>query len=664
MPNGSVYRPDLKEKGYDYDAIGTDLIGALSVEDGKIVLPSGMRYSLLAMPTTKTMSVAVAKKIQELLEAGATVLAVKPEQSPSLTESLGNHQELATIAENVWGKDNETTLDRKVGAGRILSGYSVEQALDRIGLRPDFEVLSDNRRMNFIHRTIDGADVYFVSNQQNNAGIIRCAFRVTGRQPELWDSQRGKIAPAMLWQEENGRTEVTLTLEPEESVFVVFNDAIGKNPDNYVAIERRSGSAIQPLQNQPDKLEILKAEYGVFSLTQSKMVDVTDKLNTLIKENRLTVTAGNQLAGDPAANIVKKLLVQYIYDGKNYSINVNEGQRLELPPSELPSGKELKIQLAVYGNLPEQLAKLPELKTIDITKRLAAKVIDGILQTRITNELAGGDPVVNVPKQLRVQYSLNGVKMVMVKGENEMLEIPNKPWKPSPWPAEILRDKKGEKLLTWDDGTYHLIKANGGESVVTIEHAPKPIKLDGPWSVQFESMVQSPKPTVLNVLRSLPELENPEQRAFSGTVIYQKKFNVTKEMLKAPNQIMLDLGQVEVMARVIINGKDLGVLWKNPYRVDITKALKKGKNRIEIQVTNLWVNRIIADQAYPDDCTWQGPALAEWPEWFIKDQERPSKNRLTFYTWKHWNKDDPLLPSGLIGPVYIRVGQLQQIERN
>jgi len=253
---------------------------------------------------------------------------------------------------------------------------------------------------------------------------------------------------------------------------------------------------------------------------------------------------------------------------------------------------------------------------------------------------------------------------VMVKGENEMLEIPNKPWKPSPWPAEILRDKKGEKLLTWDDGTYHLIKANGGESVVTIEHAPKPIKLDGPWSVQFESMVQSPKPTVLNVLRSLPELENPEQRAFSGTVIYQKKFNVTKEMLKAPNQIMLDLGQVEVMARVIINGKDLGVLWKNPYRVDITKALKKGKNRIEIQVTNLWVNRIIADQAYPDDCTWQGPALAEWPEWFIKDQERPSKNRLTFYTWKHWNKDDPLLPSGLIGPVYIRVGQLQQIERN
>ena len=253
--------------------------------------------------------------------------------------------------------------------------------------------------------------------------------------------------------------------------------------------------------------------------------------------------------------------------------------------------------------------------------------------------------------------------MVKLVGENEMLEIPARPWKASPWPAEIYRDKQGEKLLTWDDGTYHLIKANGGESVVTVEQASEPILLDGPWAVRFESMVPAPKPMVLSELKSLSEIEDPEIRAFSGTAIYQKKLKVTRKMLSGADVVMLDLGRVEVMARVIINGRDLGVLWKNPYRVDITNALKTGDNQIEVRVTDLWVNRIIADQAYPDDCTWQGPALAEWPEWLLKGQERPSKNRLTFYTWKHWSKDDPLLPSGLIGPVYVRVGQVKPIEK-
>ena len=388
VPNGSVYRPDLKEKGYDYDAIGTDLIGTLSVKDGQVCLPSGMRYSLLVMPTTGTMSVAVAKKVQELVNGGATVLATRPERSPSLAGYPESDQELAVIAEGVWGKDKETRLDRKVGAGRIISGYSVEQAMDRMGLRPDFEVLSDNWKMNFIHRVIDGTDVYFVSNQQDDAGTVRCAFRVTGRKPELWDSQRGQIAPATLWQKKDGRTEVTLMLEPEESVFVVFNDAISKKTDNYVAIERRGGSTVQGLENRPDKLEILKADYGVFSLTQSKMVDVTAKLNSLIKDNQLAIWANNQLAGDPANGVKKKLLVEYVYDGKDYTAKIDEAQQLQLPPKALPAGRELRVRIAVYGDLPEQLSKMPEIKTVDITDRLAGKVSNGVLRTRITNQLA------------------------------------------------------------------------------------------------------------------------------------------------------------------------------------------------------------------------------------------------------------------------------------
>ncbi len=661
VPNGAVYRPDLKAKGYDYDAVGTDLIRALSVRDGKLVLPSGMQYSLLVMPATETMSAAVARKVLELLEDGATILATRPTQSPSLAGQPESDREVRAIADNIWGTGSEARVDRKAWKGRILSGYSVEEALSRMGLRPDFAVLSEKRPMNFIHRIIEGADVYFVSNQQDEAGTVRCAFRVTGRKPELWNAEKGTAAAAMLWRPIDGGTEVALTLEPEESVFVVFGEATVPGADTFTAIERKGGSLPMELQGTPTTLDILKAEYGVLSLSQSGMADVTAALNALIKNNQLAVTASNQLAGDPAVNVVKQMHVEYTYDGKDYTARVNEGGRLRLPAEGLAAGKKLVIRKAVYGKLSEQLVKLPELKTVDITERVAAKVSGGKVRTIVNNELAGGDPAYLVPKQLRVEYRLNGVRGVKVIQENQWLEIPADSWKPSPWPAQICQEPEGLQLLVWDDGEYHLAKAAGGESAVNVKTAFKPITLDGPWSVRFESMVQAPKPTVFKALRSLAELEEPELRAFSGTAVYHKNVTVTRDMLAGSNRVVLDLGRVEVMARVFVNGQDMGVLWKNPYRLDITGALRAGENQLDVRVTNLWVNRIIGDEAYEEDCRWEGPMLAEWPEWFVKCQPRPSK-RQTFYTWKHWSKDDALLPSGLIGPVVLRVGQLQPIQ--
>ncbi len=662
VPNGAVYRPDLKEKGYDYDAIGTDLIQALSVQNGKLVLPSGMQYSLLVMPTTETMSAPVAKKLQELVEAGATVLARKPSRSPTLMGFPATEQEVITIAEKVWGKGNDATVDRKVGAGRILSGYSIEQALSRMKIIPDFQVLSENRRMNFIHRTIEGADIYFVSNQQDEAGMVRCAFRVTGKKPELWSSQKGTMTPAMLWQQKEDSTEITLTLEPEESVFVVFDQPVAKGTGSYVAIQRQGGSATKELLVPRDTLEITKAEYGVFSLPDSGMADVTAQLSALVKDNQLTVTAGNQIAGDPAVNIPKQLLVEYTYDNKEYTAKVDEGKQLKLPAGGMPAGKNLVIRRAVYGDLPDQLIKLPELKVVDITDRVAAKVSGGMIRTLINNDLAGGDPAMYVPKQLRVEYKLNGVPGNLMKKENQMLEIPADAWNPSPWPAQFYHDEKGTKLLVWEDGEYHLAKAAGNASVVKVAVAPDPIKLTSPWLVEFVTPLKAPKPMVVEELKSLTQCEDSQVKAFSGTAVYHNKIKVTNDMLAASNRLVLDLGRVEVMARVLVNGKDLGVLWKNPYRLDITDALKAGDNQLEVRVTNLWVNRIIGDEAYEEDCRWEGPILAQWPEWFVKGQPRPSKQRQTFYTWKHWNKNDPLLPSGLIGPVYLRVGQLHPVQ--
>jgi hypothetical protein len=89
--------------------------------------------------------------------------------------------------------------------------------------------------------------------------------------------------------------------------------------------------------------------------------------------------------------------------------------------------------------------------------------------------------------------------------------------------------------------------------------------------------------------------------------------------------------------------------------VDITSVVKASGNRLEITVANLWVNRLIGDEQLAPDCEYgEGGNLARWPEWLVQGEPRPSQGRLTFTTWKHYARDSPLLPSGLLGPVTIR----------
>jgi hypothetical protein len=109
------------------------------------------------------------------------------------------------------------------------------------------------------------------------------------------------------------------------------------------------------------------------------------------------------------------------------------------------------------------------------------------------------------------------------------------------------------------------------------------------------------------------------------------------------------------MAAVGLNGKDLGVLWKPPYRVDVTEALKPGDNAIEIRVTNLWVNRMIGDEDLPEDSERNADGtLKAWPQWVLDGKPSPT-GRFTFTTWRLWKKSDALVASGLLGPVTLRV---------
>jgi hypothetical protein len=180
--------------------------------------------------------------------------------------------------------------------------------------------------------------------------------------------------------------------------------------------------------------------------------------------------------------------------------------------------------------------------------------------------------------------------------------------------------------------------------------------LEGPWKVAFDPKWGGPEKITFEALDDWSRRPEPSIRYYSGTATYAKSFDLPRAVADAAKRgrVWLDLGTVKNIAGVRLNGRDLGVVWCDPWRVEITEAVKPAGNRLEIRVANLWPNRLIGDEQEPPDAEYaRGGNLSRWPEWLLKGEPRPSAGRLSFSTWKHYGKDSPLLPSGLLGPVRL-----------
>jgi hypothetical protein len=205
----------------------------------------------------------------------------------------------------------------------------------------------------------------------------------------------------------------------------------------------------------------------------------------------------------------------------------------------------------------------------------------------------------------------------------------------------------------WQPGEFALGFADGRNTVVEVDRLPEPFAVDGPWTVRFPPGLGAPESIELENLVSWTEHADPGVKHFSGTATYVHEFELPAAASGANRLFYLDLGRVKNLAEVTLNGKDLGVLWKPPFRVNVTGALQPGTNRLEIRVTNLWPNRLIGDEQFPADCDYANGALAEWPDWMVKGEPRAEPRRVTFTTWKHYNEKSPLVDSGLLGPVKV-----------
>jgi len=175
------------------------------------------------------------------------------------------------------------------------------------------------------------------------------------------------------------------------------------------------------------------------------------------------------------------------------------------------------------------------------------------------------------------------------------------------------------------------------------------LDLRGPWTVAFDPAWGGPTRIEFSELSDWTARPEDGIKHYSGTARYTKTFDLPGASPGGTiRDLVLNLGTVMNLARVRLNGQDLGVVWTAPWEVAITAAVRPTGNQLEIEVANLWINRLIGDERFPDD----GVREARWPEWVLKGTPRPSQ-RLTFTTHRFYSKDDPLQPSGLIGPVTI-----------
>ena len=202
-------------------------------------------------------------------------------------------------------------------------------------------------------------------------------------------------------------------------------------------------------------------------------------------------------------------------------------------------------------------------------------------------------------------------------------------------------------------GKYEIRTADGRSREVDASTLPAPREIVGPWQLEFPPDSGAPRQITLEKLTSWSTHSEAGVRYFSGTATYHNTFNLAPDMLGPGRRLYLDLGRVQVMAEVKLNGKDLGVLWKSPFRVDITEAAIAGKNELELKVVNLWINRMIGDEQLAEDSDRKPDGtLKAWPQWLEEGKPSPT-GRHTCTTWRLWKKDSPLVESGLLGPVTI-----------
>ena len=643
--------------GYDYDGCTPEVVlSRMSVKNGLLVLPDGMSYRLLVLPPGQTMTPALLRKVRELVRAGATVVGPRPIKSPSLSGYPGCDEEVRALASELWADcDGNAVKEHRYGRGKIVWGEPLQRVLSRQGVRPDFECRGNSGAGNihYIHRNIGGTDAYFVANASPQPQEVVCAFRVRGRRPELWRPDTGRIERPAVYDEADGCVRVPIRLDPSGSVFVVFRSGAETRGDRIVSIARNGramlsaawpagggvGDNNRKIVNTFTMAVWVKpaADIALPQEADTGAVGLSGRRNDL-----LYPPPGHEVYGEGHAG-------SGISAGRN-GICVYEHSAMYFAPilvDEIPLTGWTHIAV-VYRDAQPSLYVNGKFVHKGMRSRFVVHPGVGVEHVRPIPVFAG-----EVSGLQRFDRALSGAEIVRLAASTRPSSK-----RDTLVPINIVQAQgSGLDIECWQPGTYTIRAASGKSRRLQVPPLPQPIEISGPWELRFPPDWGAPDKAGLDRLASWTESANPGIRYFSGTATYVARVTIKPDLLGKGNVLTLDLGDVREIAQVRLNGKGLGILWKPPFRVDVTGAARAGANLLEVRVTNLWPNRLIGDEQLPQDCEYlPGGPLKAWPAWLVERKPRPT-GRFAFSTWKHYTRDSPLLESGLLGPVRILVAK-------
>jgi hypothetical protein len=644
-PKMTGIRKPALPAGYNFDYINAEVIEQrLRVKDGHFVLPDGMSYRLLVLPELDSMRPELLKKIRDLVRAGGNILGPPPSRSPSLKDYPACDARVKQLADELWG--GELQADFRASSRntqhaprplRVFRSTELQPVLNELQIAPDFAG-PDPKQILWTHRSSREAEIYFISNQGEQAASIAPVFRVSGKAPELWDAVSGRVVKAAAFEPTEGGMRVPIELGPRGSLFVLFREPVGKVP--AVAQVTRDNDVI-----------LTTAAKGVES---QAVTDTRNATNNFTMAGWVKPAVQIALPGETNSGV-------FIHLPRNDAIVPAHGASAFSDPTHACAGISVGLNgVCVYEHSGDYFAPLLA-HSVPLTNWTHVAVVyqDGEPSLYLNGELAhrGLKSRFTVHSGLSVDPSGGGTFKGELRGLRDFAhplsaaEVADlaKSRPPagsgSPLPAIALaRGNQGSlEAEVAAPGAYTLRLSDGRTPSFQVEALPAPLEISGPWEVRFPVNMDVPERLTLNNLMSLTEHPNEAIKYFSGTAAYQRTFDLPGDRLGKGKRLMLDLGRVEALAEVSLNGQSLGVLWKPPFIIDITDAAKSGMNSLEVRVTGTWRNRLIGDAKYPNGFSSAAATAGGRPQ-FKPYLGANLKLR----------PDETPAPFGLIGPVQIR----------
>jgi hypothetical protein len=653
-------------KGYDYDVIdAATILNKIRIVDNHIVVANGNSYRMLILQNRKAISLELLYQLSDLVNQGMILVGAKPERSLGLKSYNENEPAFKKVVNEIWGAiDGVAITKNSTGKGMVCWGIPLTNILQQLNCQPDLEF---NTRLsaadiNYTHRKTADADIYFISNGRRRAEDLLCSFRVSNKQPELWDAATGKRIAAPVYEWKNGRMHLPLTLEPYGSIFVLFRK---QAPAPHVTLVTKDAIPVLPTNSFQTPLPKRYPQIANnFTMAFWAKPEINAMLNT-------SIFIGNAQPPWTDFYAIHPFAGKDLYGEGHATAGIAVG-RNGIAVWENSTGNpvmKLSVPVAITGWSHVALVYRDATPVVYVNGKFIqqGKKSEHIIHPSSVDErIPEGFSYYNgdMTEPNLFDTSLSAAQIISISKEPPDLSVK--------MPVAEVSWYNKAALLLWQQGDYRFHYNNGKTIAFHLSSIAAPIEIKAPWRVHFPAGAGAPAAIDLPALISLHEHADDAVKYFSGTATYLNRVTVPV-MPTGYKRLFLELGRVAVIASVAINGKKMGTFWKRPYRIDITDALKAGVNNLEIKVTNLWPNRLIGDEQLPNPDLFVaegninnteyvlGGGIKQVPEWYLQGKPKPANARIAFTTWKHYTKDSPLLESGLIGPVLLRVGVLKMV---